>query len=169
MQIGPTTPDDRSRRALLAHIRQDFIAPVGAIVGYTEILIEDAPRHRLDHLAPDLAKLRQAGLALQRTIDGMLEPGFLRERADAGDDAAFGSRLRHDLRTPINAVKGYGEMLLEEAQGSAAAEFAGDLKNLLGAADRLLHRIDALVQLATEKPDLGGSPMAGAGRPPELL
>src|SRR5262249_11992307 len=158
MQIGPETLDDRSRRALLAHIRQDFIAPVGAIVGYTEILIEDAPRHHLDHLAPDLARLRQAGLTLQRTLDDMLAPRFLREHADSGDDAAFGSRLRHDLRTPINAVKGYGEMLLEEAQGAAATEFVGDLKNLLGAADRLLHRIDALVRLATEEPDLGGSP-----------
>ena len=170
MEIGPTPLDDRSRRALLAHIRQDFIAPVGAIVGYTEILIEDAPRHHLDHLAPDLAKLRQAGLTLQRTIDGMLEPGFLRAHADAGADAAFGSRLRHNLRTPINAVKGYGEMLLEEAQGAAAAEFVGDLKNLLGATDLLLHRIDALVQLATEQPDPTGSLSAAwASRAPELL
>jgi class 3 adenylate cyclase len=169
MQAGPEALDDRSRRALLAHIRQDFIAPVGAIVGYAEILIEDAPRHRLDHLAPDLAKLRQAGLALQHMVDGMLEPGFLHGHADAGDDAAFGSRLRHDLRTPINAVKGYGEMLLEEAQEAAAAEFAGDLMKLLASADQLLHRIDALVQLATEAPDTGGSPLAWAGGSPEFL
>ena len=34
----------RVQRALLAHLRQEFIAPAAAIVGYTEILIEDAKR-----------------------------------------------------------------------------------------------------------------------------
>ena len=35
--------DRRQKEALLAHVRQDFSAPVAAIVGYAELLIEDAP------------------------------------------------------------------------------------------------------------------------------
>jgi signal transduction histidine kinase len=39
--------------------------------------------------------------------------------------------LRHDLRTPINAIKGYGEMLREDAADRSAERFAADLDKLL--------------------------------------
>ena len=73
-------PDRRLKEALLAHVRQDFSAPVGAIVGYAEILIEDAPRQNLARFVPDLAKIHEAGLALQRLIDGLLDPGAVIKR-----------------------------------------------------------------------------------------
>src|SRR5881397_3846505 len=34
--------DTRLQRALLAHLRQEFSAPAAAIIGYAEMLIEDA-------------------------------------------------------------------------------------------------------------------------------
>ena len=34
--------DGRLHRMLLAHVRQEFEAPVGAILGYTEIMLKDA-------------------------------------------------------------------------------------------------------------------------------
>ena len=37
--------DDRLHRMLLAYVRQEFEAPVGAILGYAEIMLEDAERH----------------------------------------------------------------------------------------------------------------------------
>ena len=36
--------DERLKRALLAHVRQDFSAPVSAVVGFAEILLDEAPR-----------------------------------------------------------------------------------------------------------------------------
>ena len=137
--------DQRLKRALLAHIRQDFSGPVSAIVGFAEILMEDAPRHGVAGFAPDLARIHQAGLALQHLVDNLLDPHFLAARSADGDFQSFRSTLRHDLRTPMNAVKGYGEMLLEDAQAAHADIFAGDLEKMLAAAERLLARIDALV------------------------
>src|SRR5262245_32003280 len=32
------------------------------------------------------------------------------------------AHARHELRTPVNAILGYSEMLIEEAQGSAGAD-----------------------------------------------
>jgi adenylate cyclase len=139
--------DERLKRALLAHVRQDFSAPVGAIVGFAEILLEDAPRHGLHRFAPDLVRIRQAGLALQQLIDGLLDPGCLAQRSADGDYGSFCSQLRHDLRTPLNAVKGYGEMLLEDAQSAQTETFVHDLGKMLDAAKRLLARIDSLVDL----------------------
>src|SRR5262245_45749558 len=123
--------NDRLKVALLAHIRQDFIAPVGAIVGYAEILMEDAPRYHLEHFAPDLSRMYQAGLTLQQLVDSLLDPREVAGRATGADYDELGARLRHDLRTPLNAIQGYGEMLLEEP---GVEGFEQDLRKLLDAA-----------------------------------
>ncbi len=146
-------PEQRSedflKVALLAHVRQDFSAPVSAIVGYTEILIEDAPRYGLERFTADLGKMYQAGLGLQHLIDDLLDPGVLAARAGESGYDDFKGRLRHDLRTPITALKGYGEMLLEDAQDASADVFIDDLQKMLNAAKRLLARVDSLVEFAS--------------------
>lgn len=141
--------DDLLKLALLAHVRQDFSAPVSAIVGYAEILIEDAPRFGLERFAADLGTMYQAGLDLQALIHDLLDPAILAKRAgDSGYDD-FKSKLRHDLRTPITALKGYGEMLIEDAQEASAEAFVDDLQKILNAAKRLLARVDSLVEFAS--------------------
>jgi adenylate cyclase len=148
----------RQKEALLAHVRQDFSAPVAAIVGYAEMLIEDAPRQGLDSLVPDLAKIHEAGLALQQLIDELLDPDAV-DHADEEGYESFHGRLRHDLRTPMNAIKGYGEMLLEDALEARADAFVRDLETILASAKRLLARIDALVEFTS------GNVLAAAGIP----
>ena len=134
----------RVQRALLAHLRQDFIAPAAAIVGYTDILIEDAKRLSLDSYLPDLERIRSAGRALHALLQSVLA----HERTD--DPVIFDrSKLRHDLRTPMNAIKGYGEMLEEDAAGGDKVLLA-DLGKLLTAADGMLKRIDALVDFRAD-------------------
>ena len=141
--------EDFLKLALLAHVRQDFSAPVNAIVGYTEILLEDAPRHGLEHFAADLGKMYQAGLGLQHLVDDLLDPRALAARAGGADYDDFKGKLRHDLRTPITALKGYGEMLLEDAQQTSADVFVDDLQKMLNATKRLLARVDRLVEFAS--------------------
>ncbi|WP_284736062.1 adenylate/guanylate cyclase domain-containing protein [Dongia deserti] len=118
-------------------------------MGYAEILIEDAPRCGLEHCAADLRKMCQAGLDLQRLVHDLLDPDALGKRAGGSDYDEFKSKLRHDLRTPLTALKGYGEMLLEDALEAPAAAFADDLQKLLNAAKRLLTRLDGLVEFAS--------------------
>ena len=62
--------------------------------------------------------------------------------------------MRHDLRTPINAIKGYGEMLREDAAGVDDAQaLVSDLNRLLEEASRLLERIDGLVSFSLPETD----------------
>jgi CheY-like chemotaxis protein/tRNA A-37 threonylcarbamoyl transferase component Bud32 len=53
------------------------------------------------------------------------------------------AQLRHDLRTPLNHIIGYTEMLLEDATGDALAERRGRLEQALAAARHALELINA--------------------------
>jgi adenylate cyclase len=146
--------DDRLHRMLLAYVRQEFEAPVTAILGYAEIMIEDAEQQGNHSVLCDLRRLNQSAVKLKDLILGLLEPDLVdREFAN------FRRHLRHDLRTPISAIKGLGEMLLEDAQAQGNATQVRDLEKLLQTTARLLAQIDALV-------DFGGSALpATADRP----
>jgi hypothetical protein len=72
-------------------------APAAAILGYVEILIEDATRLRLDAFLPNLNRIEQAGVALQELLQTVLA-----QNGEVIDPR----KLRHDLRTPMNAIKG---------------------------------------------------------------
>ncbi len=138
------TDDARFQRALLAHLRQEFTAPAAAILGYVEILIEDATRLSLDAFLPDLDRIQQAGIALQELLQAVL--------AQTGE-VIDPRKLRHDLRTPMNAIKGYGEMLIEDADNAGRETLVDDLSRLLTAVEGMLARIDALVDFTGQPAD----------------
>src|SRR5581483_7095306 len=76
------------------------------------------------------------------------------------------SHLRHDLRTPINQIVGYSELLIEETGDAGHTAYAPDLEKIRGAAKTLLNLIndnltDERLTLAGEIVDPGA-----AARPP---
>lgn len=72
------------------------------------------------------------------------------------------SRLRHALRTPLNQIIGYSEMLLESAEELRAGSLLRDLKRIHNAGGQLLaHVNDAL---ASWKIDVGQVDFAGLER-----
>lgn len=145
----------RIQRALLAHLRQEFMAPASSIAGYAEILIEEAREQTLDTYLPDLERIAVAGRSLQSLLRSVLT------HDDTKEKTVFNrAELRHDLRTPINAIKGYGEMLAEDAESDGHAGLLADLKKLLSAADGMLKRIDALVDFREQPGTNGVSPGA---------
>lgn len=56
------------------------------------------------------------------------------------------AQLRHDLRTPINQIIGYGEMLQEDAVRDGHAGYVGDLQKIQDAARTLLGLINTKLQ-----------------------
>ena len=134
------TPGASSARCC-AHLRQEFIAPAAAIVGYAEILIEDAKRLSLDSLSrrPRAHPQRRPALHALAAIGAGTG-------AIADDSVIFDqSKLRHDLRTPINAIKGYGEMLVEDAAMAVTRCCSPISTSSWPRRDGMLKRIDALV------------------------
>jgi class 3 adenylate cyclase len=151
--------DDGLHRALLAYVRQEFEAPVAAIVGYAEIMLEDAEGSGDDHLVADLQRIQKAGLALRELVLNALDLP-----QPEGDFADFRRNLRHDLRTPLTAIKGFGEMLLEDALECKNSALAEDLQKLLDAGSRLLTQIDSIIDFTgyPEQRPLQNSPESHA-------
>jgi class 3 adenylate cyclase/signal transduction histidine kinase len=133
---------DRARGALLAHMRHELRTPVNAILGYSEMLIEDATA---GPASDDLRKIESAGRNLLALINEILDPAHLGREADL---EAAGARIRHDLRTPVNAIIGYSEMLIEDADEAGAAALTADLRRIHGAGHKLLALIDDIVRLS---------------------
>lgn len=131
-------PQERLQQALAAFLRQEFGASVAAILGFIDILLEDARRDGRAEWIADLERMREAGTQLSALIAAAVA-------ADRPEGAAFADRLRHELRTPLTAIKGYGELLLEDARDAGHEERLGDLEEVLAHADRLLGEIDRIV------------------------
>jgi signal transduction histidine kinase len=90
-------------------------------------------------------------------------------------DLRVSASLRHDLRTPLNQIIGYSEMLAEEAENSGRKDLLPDLRRIAEAARDMARRVDALgwPGAVVEAPEAGSpepepaaepSPAAGEAR-----
>ena len=88
----------------------------------------------------DITAQKQAAEALAKA----------KEAADAANQAksAFLANMSHELRTPMNAILGYSEMLIEEAEDLEQEDFIPDLKKINQAGNHLLSLINDVLDLS---------------------
>lgn len=119
-----------------ASIRHELGTPLNAIIGYAEILLESAREEGWEDLVPDLEKIRTAGKQLGALLGG-----------SAGSSATSQTQLHRDtidaaldfeLRTRLNAILGYTDMLLEDAEDQGQQDWIPDLRKIRTAATRFL-------------------------------
>ena len=77
----------------------------------------------------------------------------LREATDDAEAAnqaksQFLANMSHELRTPMNAIVGYTEMLIEDAEDSDQDETVPDLEKILAASQHLLSLINDVLDLS---------------------
>ncbi|MGD2147754.1 MAG: response regulator, partial [Anaerolineae bacterium] len=139
--------DERTRHALLAHLRHNLRSPLNAVLGYAEMLIEDAEAAGQPDLLADLQRVHAAGRELLARLAEVLDPA--RFEAEPIDTHSFEATLRHELLTPLSAVLGYSEMMLDDARERALVEFVADLERINAAAEQFKVLLDDVVRFST--------------------
>ncbi|MBF0226014.1 MAG: response regulator [Desulfobacterales bacterium] len=127
-------------RAKRAFIRHELRTPINAIIGYSEMLLEDTAERGDEalNLRVDLKNICSAGRELLSLVNDTTKKEF--------DFESFGSNFRHAIRTMINTIVGYTEMLLEDAEDSGES-FASDLLKIQTAGKQLFKLIEEFVRI----------------------
>ncbi len=89
----------------------------------------------------------------ERTAALVAAEADARKLAAAAEEAnrtksAFLANMSHELRTPMNAIIGYSEMLIEEAEDLGQDSFVPDLKKIHAAGKHLLGLINDVLDLS---------------------
>jgi signal transduction histidine kinase len=124
---APAASRPRYRTKLdLSKIRHDLRRPINQMLAACERLQEEDRFPQ--RLAPDLAKIHGGGKQLLALIGEYLdEETFETKRSDV-------HRVCHDLRTPVNQIIGYSELLQEQASEQGDKKHIPDLQTIREAA-----------------------------------
>lgn len=91
-----------------------------------------------------------------------------RVEAESRQKSAFMARLSHELRTPMNAVLGFAQLMRTDALEPPSARQQVRLQRIAEAGERMMVLVNDLLQLAALEPAAlpAAGPPAGAGEPP---
>jgi signal transduction histidine kinase/DNA-binding response OmpR family regulator len=114
-----------------------------------------ASRNEIGVLARDFNRMTRQLREMVETMDEKvrLRTAELAEARDQAEEAnrtksAFLATMSHELRTPMNAIIGYSEMLLEEAEDTGDDWMKPDLEKILSSARHLLQLINDILDLS---------------------
>ncbi len=145
MSDGPeTTPlAAGSLTHRLAKIRHELRTPINHIIGYSELIQEEAGPRLSNQFKADLQKIRAAALRLVALINEFFS------EARFGRSELTLSQAHHELRTPVNHIIGYSEMLQEFAGDEMCDDVRPDLERIQRAArnwlDMMQHHLGPLL------------------------
>ena len=144
---APHSDDLRVRRAFRAHMRHELRTPINAIIGYSELLLEESAECGYEAFVPDIEKMLAAGNLLLVKVNGILDSTRNAAQRDL-DVERFAAGMGHALRTPINSILGYADMLIEESEGAGLEGFSADVRKIRSGGERMMRLMSEIVELA---------------------
>jgi signal transduction histidine kinase/CheY-like chemotaxis protein len=150
-------PCSRSRTPVQIALRPDVELSSSSSLQATAFLFTPATDSALAHILLRLQKIRSSSSQFailkqdiankNKTLQAMR---VAIEAAEAANQAKsnFLANISHELRTPMNAILGYSEMLMEEAEDTGQDDFIPDLKKINQAGAHLLSLINDVLDLS---------------------
>jgi class 3 adenylate cyclase/CheY-like chemotaxis protein len=117
------------------NLKHELRTPLNHIIGYCEMLLEEAGDAPEQAFVADLERIHFAGRRLLNVINDLFDP--VKSAAYKADP----NLIHHEIRTPLNQIIGYAEMLQEEARERSAEAFVADFEKILKAARELLRLV----------------------------
>ncbi|MDR2416947.1 MAG: hypothetical protein LBD15_02110 [Holosporales bacterium] len=129
---------------LISTIQQELRQAVDTVTKNASSLVACVEQGQLpDTYTNDVQQINQATQKLYAFVERLDTPLSDKESAEA---ESFASTLRHDMRTPVNAIRGYSEIIAEETQdASESQEF---LTSIINATDIILTNITKITPVA---------------------
>jgi signal transduction histidine kinase len=123
MEQARDAADDanQAKSAFLANMSHELRTPMNAILGYSEMLMEEAEDLQQEDLIPDLKKIHQSGTHLLALINDVLDLS----KIESGKMEAFAEQI--DLDILIDEVCATTHPLLEKNKNSLAIERDKDI------------------------------------------
>lgn len=96
--IDSSIPDNQTSSPSLAQVRHTLRTPLNHIIGYSEMLLEEAGERSLESFTADLQRIHTAGKHLQALINDLLDPGAQDKTGVtlAAQPATTSSLFKHD-------------------------------------------------------------------------
>ena len=136
----------RVKSTFLANMRHELRTPVNAIIGYSEMLLEDAEDTGHKDFIFDLQNIHKAGKHVLSLINQILDASKIEASKTDIDLESFRANIHYELRTPLNIIFGYSEMLLEDAKDLGQEDFVSDLQKIHKAGKHLLDLIKDILK-----------------------
>jgi CheY-like chemotaxis protein len=160
--LGSDTANTTNRFRKLEQIYGELIPIVLSLSRQGEQMQEIAVGHDLTTVISDLEQICKAVRDLKLLAGALADPNVAQRLVAETDVLKAQRTLRHDLRTQINAIKGYGEILLEDLEDLDAEVIRPHLLILLNEAVALSARIYDIVDFGGDGNKMDGDERAPA-------
>ncbi|BAU10541.1 cobyrinic acid a,c-diamide synthase [Leptolyngbya sp. NIES-3755] len=135
------------QQSLLIYLRHELCTPITGMIGYSELLLEALQSQSDSSLFADVQKIYACSQQLLKLVNLILDPVQLERSRIERNLSSFSTTLRIELLTPLSAIIGYCEMLLEEAP----AELIPDLDSLNASSHQMLSLINDIIHFAQQQ------------------
>lgn len=141
----------KKEKIVLTQIKQDFTTPVDAISDYINLIIDGSDVYD-DEISDEFQNIKKSAKTLRVNFnDAFSEYADTKRKTISNDEEA--SILRHDLRTPLNGIIGYSEILLEDFEDYIEESHAEDINHIIGLAKEVEGAIARFVDFLKDGTD----------------
>ena len=136
--------NSKKEKILLTQIKQDFTTPVDAISDYINLIIDSSEIYD-DEISDEFENIKKSAKTLRLNFnEAFLEFAETKRKKINNDEEA--SILRHDLRTPLNGIIGYSEILIEDYEDDIHEKHNEDLLHIIELAKEIESAISRFVE-----------------------